>query len=86
MVKSLPAVQETQVLSLGWEDLLQNGMEILYSILARRIPWTEVPGHHSPRGCQESDTTEQLALSQTGRERENNASLRKKPGLKCSIL
>ena len=51
MVKSLPAVQETQVLSLGWEDLLQNGMEILNSILAWRIPWTEVPGHHSPWGA-----------------------------------
>ena len=43
-VKNLPAMQETQVLSLGWEDPVEKGMAIHYSILAWRIPWTEEPG------------------------------------------
>ena len=37
-VKSLPAMQETQILSLGWEDPLEKGMAIHSSILAWRIP------------------------------------------------
>ena len=41
MVKNLPAMQETQVQSLGWEDPLEKGMAIHSSILAWRIPWTE---------------------------------------------
>ena len=44
MVKSLPAMQESQVLSLGWEDPLEKGMVTHSSILAWRIPWTEEPG------------------------------------------
>ena len=44
MVKNLPAMQETQVLSLGWEDPLEKGMATQSSILAWRIPWTEEPG------------------------------------------
>ena len=44
MVKNLPAMQETQVLSLGWEDPLQEGMATHSSILAWKIPWTEEPG------------------------------------------
>ena len=43
-VKNLPAMKETQVLSLGWEDPVEKGMAIHYSILAWRIPWTEEPG------------------------------------------
>ena len=43
-VKNLPAMQETQVLSLGWEDPTEKGMAIHSSILAWRIPWTEEPG------------------------------------------
>ena len=43
-VKNLPAVQETQVLSLGWEDPLEKEMATHSSILAWRIPWTEEPG------------------------------------------
>ena len=35
---------ETQVLSLGWEDLLEEGMATHSSILAGKIPWTEEPG------------------------------------------
>ena len=38
MVKNLPAVQETWVLSLGWEDALENRIATHYSILAWRIP------------------------------------------------
>ena len=44
LVKNLPAVQETQVQSLGWEDPLEKEMITHSSILARRIPWTEEPG------------------------------------------
>ena len=44
MVKNLPAMQETQVLSLGWEDPLKKGMATHSSILAWIIPWTEEPG------------------------------------------
>ena len=45
-VKNLPAMQETQIRSLGWEDPLEKGMAtpLQYSILAWRIPWTEEPG------------------------------------------
>ena len=39
--KSLPAMQETQVQPLGWEDPLENGMATHSSILAWKIPWTE---------------------------------------------
>ena len=41
MVKNLPAMQETQVRSLGWEDPLEKGMATHSSVLAWRIPWTE---------------------------------------------
>ena len=43
-VKNLPAIQEACVQSLGWEDPLEEGMTTHSSILAWRIPWTEVPG------------------------------------------
>ena len=42
-VKNLPAMQETQVQSLGQEDPLEKGMATHCSILAWRIPWTEDP-------------------------------------------
>ena len=42
-VKNLPAMQGTQVQSLGWEDL-EKGMATYSSILAWQIPWTEEPG------------------------------------------
>ena len=42
--KSLPAMQETQVQSLGWEDALEKEMASHSSILAWKIPWTEEPG------------------------------------------
>ena len=43
-LKNLPAVQETQVQSLGQEDPLEEEMATHSSILARKIPWTEEPG------------------------------------------
>ena len=44
LVKNLPAMRETWVQSLGWEDLLEKGKATHSSILAWRIPWTEEPG------------------------------------------
>ena len=44
MVQSLPAVQDTRVQCLGWEDTLEEGMAIHSGILTWRIPWTEEPG------------------------------------------
>ena len=49
---ALPAVQETQVRSLGWEDLQEEGMATHASILARRIPWIEEPGGLQSIGLQ----------------------------------
>ena len=44
MIKNLPAKQEMQILSLGWENPLEKEMATHTSILAWRIPWTEEPG------------------------------------------
>ena len=44
MVENLPAMQETQVQSLGQADSLEKGMATHSSIVAWRIPWTEEPG------------------------------------------
>ena len=52
MVKNPPAMQETQVLSLGQEDPLEKGMATHSSILAWRIPWTEEPGGLQPVASQ----------------------------------
>ena len=52
MIKSLLAMQETWVLSLGWEDTLEQGMDTHSSILARRIPWTEELGGVQSMGSQ----------------------------------
>ena len=52
MVKNPPAVQETWVQSLGWEDLLEEGMATHSSILAWRISWTEEPGGLQSMGSQ----------------------------------
>ena len=57
-VKNLPALQETWVRSLGWEDPLEKGTVTYSSILAWRIPWRSLVGY-SPWGPKESDTTEQ---------------------------
>ena len=52
MVKNLPAVQEIQVQSLGWEDPLEKGMTTQFNILAWRILWTEEPGGLPSMGLQ----------------------------------
>ena len=52
LVKNPPAMQETLVQSLGWEDPLEKGKATHSSILAWRSPW----------GCKESGTTEQISL------------------------
>ena len=52
MVKNLPAVQEAQVRSLGWEDPLEKEMASHSRILAWRIPWTEGPGGLQSMGSQ----------------------------------
>ena len=62
MVKNLPAMRETQVWSLGWEDLLEKGMAAHSNILAWRIPWTEKLVGYSQWGHKESDMTEQLTV------------------------
>ena len=51
-VKNLPAMQETQLRSLGWEDPLEEEMATHSSILAWRIPWIEEPGRFQPLGLQ----------------------------------
>ena len=52
MVKRLPIMRETQVQSLGWEDLLEREMATHSSILAWKIPWTEEPGRLHSMGLQ----------------------------------
>ena len=51
-VKSLPAMQETWVHSLDWEDPLEKKMATHSSILAWRIPWTEEPDGLQSMGSQ----------------------------------
>ena len=51
-VKNLPAVQETQVRSLGWEDPLEKEMATHSSILAWKISWTEEPAGLQSMGLQ----------------------------------
>ena len=62
LLKNMPAMQETQVRSLGQEDTLKKERATHTTILAWRIPWTEEPGGLQSMGPQESDTT--LRLSQ----------------------
>ena len=62
MVKNPPAMWETWVPSLGWEDRLEEGRATHYSILAWRIPLVG----YSPWGCKEWDTTERLTTQRKG--------------------
>ena len=57
LVKNPPAMWETWVWSLGWEDPLEKGKTTHSNILAQRTPWT-----FSPWGCKESDMTDRLSL------------------------
>ena len=59
MVKNLPAMQETWVQSLGWENSLEKEMATHSSTLALKIPWTEELGAGCyPWGRKKSGTTE----------------------------
>ena len=58
MVKHLPTIWETQVQTLGWEDLLEKELAKHSSLLAWKIPWTEEPGGGSVWGHKELDMTE----------------------------
>ena len=53
-LKRLPAMQETWIRSLGWEDPLEKEMATHSSILAWRIPWTEEPGGLTVHGVANS--------------------------------
>ena len=55
-----PTMRETQVQSLGWENLLEKELATHSSILAWKIPWRKSLVGYSPWGWKESDTTEQL--------------------------
>ena len=65
MVKFLPTMRETQVQSLGWEDLLEKEMATYSSILAWKIPWTEEPIRLQSMGSQRvgHDWATSLSLS-----------------------
>ena len=52
MVKNLPAMRETQVQSMVWEDPLETGMATHSTLLAWRFPWTEKPGGLQSMGLQ----------------------------------
>ena len=52
LIKNPPAMRETLVPSLGWEDPLEEEMATHSSILAWRIPWTEEPGWLQSMGLQ----------------------------------
>ena len=64
MVKNLPAKQETQVQSLGWEDPLEKRM-VTHPFLPGEFHGQRSLAGYSLCGCKESDTTEQLTLSHT---------------------
>ena len=61
-------MQETQVQSLSWEDPLEEKIATHSNILAGEIPWTEEPGVLHFLGSQESDTTERLNNTTTGKQ------------------
>ena len=61
MSKRLPAMWETQVPSLGWEEPLEKEMATRSSILAWRIPWSEEPGGLQSKGLQESGMTQRVS-------------------------
>ena len=55
-VKKPPAMQETRIPSLGWENLLEKEMATLSGILAWEIPWKEEPGGLQPMGSEKNQT------------------------------
>ena len=67
MVKYLPAMWETWVQSLGWEDSLEKDMATHSSILAWRIPWTEEPGGLQSMGLSDSHSHSHFPCSSLSR-------------------
>ena len=65
MVKNLPAMQETEIRSLGPEAPLEEGMATHSNILAWRISWTEEPGGLQSMMSKEWNTTKRLTLPVT---------------------
>ena len=63
MVKCLPTMQETQVQSLGREDLLEKETATHSSILAWKIPWTEEPDRLQSMGLQSRTQLSDFTLS-----------------------
>ena len=63
MIKNLPAMRETRVQSLGWEDFLEEGMATHSSILAWRILMGRAAWWATVRVVAESDMTEQLSTA-----------------------
>ena len=63
-VKNLPVMQKTKVQSLGQEDPLEKRMATHSSILPREFRGQRSLAGYSPWGHRESDTTEQLTLSE----------------------
>ena len=80
VVKNLPAMQETWVQSLSWEDPLEKETATYFSILAWRIPWTEEPGGLSSIGLQR--VWHNLATKQ----QQQYNYLRSKMGLACCLV
>ena len=56
-VKNLPAMKETGIQSLVWEDPVEKEMATDFSILAWKIPWTKKPDRLQSMGSEESDIT-----------------------------
>ena len=63
MVKNPPAMWETRVQSLGWEDPLEEGKATLPVPLPGESPWTEEPGRLQSTGRKESDMTKRLSTA-----------------------
>ena len=72
MVKNLPAMWETWVRSLGQENLLEKGWQPTPVFLPEEFHEQRSLAGYSPWGCKELNMTEQLRLTQTGRENETS--------------
>ena len=68
LVKNMPAVQETCVQSLGWEDPLKKEMATHSSILVWEISWPEEPGGLQSMGLQKSDKTGVTKITTVGKQ------------------
>ena len=80
MVKNLPAMQETRLHSLGWEDPLEKEIAIHSSILAWRIPWRAEPGGVQFMGSQRVTRGRRLIGTP------HTVSLKTEQTYKCSFL